>query len=335
MNETGTPRPMGGRVCVVTGATSGIGYETATGLAGLGATVIGVGRSRERCEAARAAIRSACGADVVFEVADLASGSEVRSLAGRIRGLTDRVDVLVNNAGAFTARRRVGPDGIEVQLAVNVLAPFLLTHELADLLGAAPEARVITLSSGSHFGARLRHLEQSRRGRYRGLGTYGATKAACILWSFELARQLGPGSTIRTYAVDPGLVNTDMGWKDASLLVRLVWLFRRRRGLSPREGARTSVYLASDPGVGSATGGYWKECTPVASSQLCREPGVAVALWKRWEELTGIGAGGYALPIRARAGVSRAPAVVGRPSASLAPSLSRGGAASSCGVDAS
>ena len=327
MNGTG---PMAEKVCVVTGATSGIGYETALALARLGAIVVGVGRSPERCEAARAAIRSAGEAegaahDVVYEPADLGSLAEVRSLAGRIRARARRLDVLVNNAGAFTARRRIGPDGLELQLAVNVLAPFLLTHELAGLLAAAPEARVITLSSGSHRGARLRHLDPPRRGRYSGLGTYEATKAACILWSYELARRLGPGSTIRTYAVDPGLVNTDMGLKDASPLVRVVWLLRRRQGTPPREGARTSVHLASAPGAGSPTGRYWKECAPVESSELSRDPRVALALWRRWEELTGIGAGRYALPFVAGAGVSRPPEAADRASACPAPSCSGAG----------
>jgi retinol dehydrogenase 12 len=323
MAGKGAEGTMAGKVCVITGATSGIGYETALALATLGAAVIGVGRSPERCEEARSTICRATegtAPEPVYEVADLGSLRDIRLLAGRIRARTSRVDVLIHNAGAFTARRRRGPEGVETQLAVNVIAPVLLTHELAGSLAAAPEGRVITLSSGSHRGARLRFLDPRRRGRYRGLRTYEATKAACLMWSSELARRLGPESTIRTFAVDPGLVNTDMGLKDASLLARAVWLVRRRRGITAREGARTSVFLASDPGAGSATGRYWKECAPVESSALTRDTGAAGRLWQRWEELSGIGVGAYALPLPAR--LSRAPAASDRSSVVPAPSCS-------------
>lgn len=294
MNANG---PMAHKVCVVTGATSGIGYETALGLARLGAEVIGVGRSADRALSAGLAIREASGSPAVsFEVADLASATEVRELAGRIRRRVHAVHVLVNNAGVFTARRRLSVDGVELQLAVNCRAPFLLTHELMPLLAAAPEARVITVSSGSHVGAGLRWLDPDLRGRYHGLWTYGACKLAGILVSYELARRLGAGSRISTYAVDPGLVNTDMGLKDASRLVRLVWLLRRRGGVTANEGARTSVFLASDPEARRHTGAYWKECAIVPSSPESHDPDAATQVWRLMGRLAGLGGGGFRLP---------------------------------------
>lgn len=292
VEQTQSAARLEGKSCVVTGATSGIGYETARGLASMGARVIGVGRSVERCEAARAGIRAATeNPDVSFEVADLSSQGEIRELAARIRRRAGRVDVLVNNAGVFAARRRLSPDGIEMQLAVNHLAPFLLTHELMSALEAAPAARVVTLSSGSHFGARLHWLDLGLGGPYHGLRAYAHSKLACILWSYEMARRVGQDSRISTYAVDPGLVNTEMGMKDSSPVVRLVWLLRRRQGSTPVEGARTTIYVASDPAVPLDSGRYWRGCAAVPSSPESYDTEGARRLWTLSERLTGIGLG--------------------------------------------
>jgi NAD(P)-dependent dehydrogenase (short-subunit alcohol dehydrogenase family) len=162
-----------GKTCLVTGATSGIGFETALCLARSGARVIGVGRDPGRCAEAsphresrrRPARRS-------FEVADLSSQAEARALAMRLAGREPRLDVLVNNAGLFTLRRAVSVDGIEMQLAVNHLAPFLLTRELLPLLAAAPRARVVFVSSGSHVPGRIRWSDPGRRRFYNGLAAY-------------------------------------------------------------------------------------------------------------------------------------------------------------------
>jgi NAD(P)-dependent dehydrogenase (short-subunit alcohol dehydrogenase family) len=204
------------------------------------------------------------------------------------------VDVLVNNAGVFTARRRLSPDGLELQLAVNHLAPFLLSHELMPLLAVPPEARLLTLSSGSHFGATFAETDLGQSGPYNSLRTYGRTKLACVLFTYELARRLGPRSRISTYAVDPGLVNTDMGLKDASALVRIVWLVRRRKGRTPAEGAKTTLCLASDSAASAQTGRYWKDCRAIPSSRQSYDEGSARRLWELSERLTGIGR--FALP---------------------------------------
>jgi retinol dehydrogenase-12 len=292
---------MEGKVCVVTGGTSGIGLQTVLGLASLGAEVIGVGRSAERCDASAAAVRDRLPrAAVRYERAELASQGEVRDLGRRIREREGRVDVLINNAGTFVGRRKESPEGVELQLAVNCLAPFLLTAELWPALAAAPAARVVNVSSGSHLSVSLRLLERALDGarghgggRYRPLGTYGVTKLACILFTYELARRLGPASPVSTFAVDPGLVNTDMGLKDARPLVRFVWLVRRRRGITPAEGARTSIYLASDPEAPKRTGRYWKCCSEISSSPESRDVEAARLLWGRMEELAGLAPGGF------------------------------------------
>ena len=280
---------MSEKTCLVTGATSGIGYETALGLARMGARVIGVGRSAERCAAAQDAIVTATGnREVSFETADLSSQEAIRGLGSRVRGAVEGLDVLVNNAGTFTGRRRLSADGIELQLAVNFLAPFHLTHVLMPLLERPADARVVTLSSGSHFGAKPHWLDLGLGGPYFGLRAYGYTKLASIYFTFELARRMGEGSRLTTFAVDPGLVNTEMGMKDAGFLVRWIWNNRRKTGSTPEEGARTSLFVASDPAAPLDTGRYWKSCTPVPSSPESQDPVAAKQLWTLAERLCGI-----------------------------------------------
>jgi NAD(P)-dependent dehydrogenase (short-subunit alcohol dehydrogenase family) len=271
---------MTGKTCVVTGATSGIGFETALLLAQGGARLVGVGRDPGRCAEAAARIRAeATGAYVRFEAADLSSQAAVRALAARILDREARLDVLVNNAGLFTLERAESVDGIEMQLAVNHLAPFLLTRELLPPLAAAPCSRVVFVSSGSHFNARVRFHDPGRRLLYNGLAAYGQSKLAVLMTGVELARRLGPGSTIDTFAVDPGLVRTDIGAKDGSPLVRWIWDLRARGGISARQSAESVAWLAMDPSVEGVTGRYWKERRVVPSSRCSVDPEACRRLW--------------------------------------------------------
>ena len=283
---------MRGRTCVVTGATSGIGYELARILAGRGAVVIGVGRDPVRCSEAAARIRGETGNQrVFFEIADLSSQAEVRALAGRIRDRNDRIDVLVNNAGGFAFRRRETVDGIEMQFALNYLAGFLLTRLLLPTMTAAGSsggARVIMVSSGSHFSGRI-HWRDVGFGRlYNGLTAYDQSKFAAVLFTRELAWRLGPDSPVGVYAVDPGLVKTDIGMKGTGGLVRTVWRLRTRSGISPAEAAATVAFLALDPLIEGRTGLYWKGCRAVAPSKRALDPRDARRLWDLSEMLCGL-----------------------------------------------
>jgi retinol dehydrogenase 12 len=275
--------------CVVTGATSGIGFELARILAGAGARVIGVGRSPERCGSAAGELRSATGnRDVTYVTADLSSLSEIRALAERIREMTDQVDVLANNAGTFTLSRSETVDGLETQLVVNWLAGFMLTGLLLNRLLAAPAARVLATSSGSHFTGRIHWNDPGMRRGYHGLKAYDQSKLATVLFTSELARRLGTGSPVGTYAVDPGLVKTDIGMKGNGGLVRVIWKVRTRNGISPIDAARSLAYCAMDHDAAGKTGMYWKECRTLEPSARAQDREAAQRLWRMGEELCGV-----------------------------------------------
>jgi retinol dehydrogenase 12 len=276
---------MKGKTCLVTGATSGIGYETTRILAAAGAEVLGVGRDPERCARAETLLREATGGAVRFLAADLSSQADVRALAARVAGGRERLDVLVNNAGTFTSKRRESPDGVEMQFAVNHLSGFLLTRELLPMLRAAPSARVIGISSGSHYAGRMHWDDVGLSKRYFGLAAYDQSKLAVVLFCSELARRLGKDSRISTYAADPGLVKTEIGRKGTGFLVRLVWTLRARGGISAEESASWIAFLASDPGIQGMSGLYWKEGKPLQPSAVSRDLEEGSRLWELSERL--------------------------------------------------
>lgn len=284
-----------GKTMVITGATSGIGRAALRALAARGACVIGVGRSAARCrETQQAILAEFPDARVHFAVADLASQRQVRTLAATIREYVQsagggKLDALVNNAGTVSSWYTTTEDGYELQFAVNHLAPFLLTHELMPLLEAAASARVVTVSSGSHYGARIAWQDVMLRHRYGVLRAYKQSKLANVMFSAELNRRLGTASHIRAYAADPGLVSTAIGLKGTSGLANRVWRWRMARGASPEQAAGTVVYLASSPEVEGSTAVYWKDCRPKAPSRYARREDEAARLWALSERLCGVG----------------------------------------------
>jgi NAD(P)-dependent dehydrogenase (short-subunit alcohol dehydrogenase family) len=280
---------MKGKTCIVTGATSGIGREVALLLAAQGARVIGIGRDWNRCTEACSAIARATGNDdVVFEIADLSSLKEVRALAERLRTRYGRIDVLVNNAGTFTLMRKETTDGLETQLAVNWLAGFLLTGLLLPCLLAAPRARMVTLSSGSHYAGRIHWDDLQLRHGYHGLKAYDQSKLATVLFMAELARRHGGDGRLSTYAVDPGLVKTDIGMKQAGPLVRLVWKLRMRNGIPAGQAADSVAWCAAAPEAEGRSGLYWKEKLPVTPSPRASSREDALRLWSMGEKLCGL-----------------------------------------------
>ena len=278
--------PMSGQVCVVTGANSGIGKAAALTLARFGAEVILVCRDSARGEAARAEIAAAAAAGQPrLEIADLSSMTEVRDLAGRLSAL-GRLDVLINNAGLVLGERRTSADGFEYTFAVNHLAPFLLTNLLREQLAGSAPARVITVSSAAHRGARLNLDDLQLAGHFNGWRAYSNSKLANILFTTELAARL-TGTRVTANCLHPGTVNTGFG-RDGSRLLRFGLDLGRRFLRTAGQGADTVVYLASSPDVAGATGGYYVNRKLRTPSRAARDQATARRLWEISAELTGL-----------------------------------------------
>jgi len=285
---SGANRTMRGMTCLVTGATSGIGEQTASGLARLGATVLIVARDAERGAAVAADIRTAApqGRVELFG-ADLAVQADVRRLAADVADRHPRLDVLINNAAAVNAAHRLTSDGIEATLAVNHLAPFLLTHLLLEPLTAAPAGRVITVSSYMHHRVKTIPWDDLQgEHRYRGQDAYNLTKLMNILFTYELARRCA-GTSFTANALHPGWpLKTNLGREQhgaGGAFDRITKLV----GSSAAKGARTSLYLASSPAVAGTSGGYYAKCKPATSSKLSHDEDTARKLWQRSAQLCG------------------------------------------------
>jgi len=275
---------MGGKVVLITGGTSGIGRAAAAALAAMGAEVVVTGRDRERGEAAVEEIRRDSGNErVSLVLADLSVQAEVRGLAEEFRERHDRLDVLVNNAGLVQSRRVETPDGLELTLAVNHLAPFLLTDLLLDLLKKSAPSRVITVSSEARRGASIDFDDLQSERRYRGFPVYGMTKMANILFTYELAERL-EGTGVVANCLHPGAVSTNFAQNNRgpiALLFRLFKPFMR----SPEQGADTLVYLASSPEAGELNGKYLTDRKEVSPAEP-RDETSQKRLWEVSEELT-------------------------------------------------
>jgi NAD(P)-dependent dehydrogenase (short-subunit alcohol dehydrogenase family) len=291
MRERNTDdRLMAGRVCLVTGASSGIGREAAIGLARMGATVVLHGRDRRRSEAALAATRAASsGGSVELLTADLSSQAEVHRLAEEFSARYNQLHVLVNNAGVLRLSRETTVDGLEYTFALNHLAYFLLVHLLRERLGASAPARVVNVSSGAHQHAALDFEDLQGERRYNGLRAYGQSKLANILFTRELAARTS-GSDVTANSLHPGLVATRFGsgnrgvWRGLPLMLRLARPFLR----SPHRGAETMIYLASSSEVEGMSGRYFLDCREATPSHAAREEGAARRLWAESERLTGV-----------------------------------------------
>lgn len=269
---------MRGRVCLVTGATSGIGRVAATALAGMGATVLLAGRDQGRGEAAVTAIRQR-GGTAEFLRADFSSLGAVRELAAEVRSRHPRLDVLLNNAGGVNGERRLTQDGIEQTLAVNHLATFLLTEELLELLVASAPARIVTVSSEAHRVLKTLDFDNLHgEQRYKPFRAYAISKLANVLHTYELDRRLR-GSGVTANCLHPGVVRTGI-WRASRGILRLLTLAAQPFMISAERGAQPLVKLASDPALTAVSGRYFVKQKEVPSSPLSYDAEVARLLWE-------------------------------------------------------
>ncbi len=273
---------MRGTVCLVTGATGGIGYETALGLARLGARVAIVGRDPGKLQACADRIRAAVpGAAVEPHRADLSAQAEIRRLAGTLRSAYPRLDVLVNNAGAIFDRRTLTVDGIERTWALDHLGYVLLTLELLDTLkesaATGGKPRIVNVASAAHYRGHIDFDDVEGARRYRAMGAYAQAKLGNVLFTYALARRLR-GSGITVNAVHPGVVNTGFA-KNTGGLLGAAWALMRPFLITPEKGAQTSLRVASDPGLDGVTGRYFSHGRPKVSSAESRDEAVQERLW--------------------------------------------------------
>jgi NAD(P)-dependent dehydrogenase (short-subunit alcohol dehydrogenase family) len=285
-----TSATMQGKICLITGATSGIGLESARALARQGATVVLSGRDQGRGEAALAEVRRTVpDAKLDLMLADLTSLASVRKLAQDFQARYSRLDVLLNNAGLILDRRKVTTDGFEATFATNHLAHFLLTNLLLDMLKSSGTARVVNVSSEGHRFVSLGFLDdlQAERGSYSGTTVYSSSKLANILFSRALAKRL-TGTKVTSNSLHPGVVRTGFGHNSEGFFKHLVKLASPFM-LSAEGGARTSVYLASSPEVEGVTAKYFARCKVARESKAAQDDAAAERLWQKSVELTGVG----------------------------------------------
>jgi NAD(P)-dependent dehydrogenase (short-subunit alcohol dehydrogenase family) len=276
---------MQGKTVLITGATAGIGLKTAEALAAKGATLLIAGRDTAKTERVAASLRGK-GGDVTPFVADLSVQAEVRRLAEKVQAHTNRIDVLINNAGAVFAKRRESADGIELTFAVNHLAPFLLTNLLFDTLKASAPARVVTVASALHAQGTMDFEDLNYRCGWGPIKSYSRSKLANVMFAYELARR-ATGSGITSNALHPGLVASKFG-NNNKLLFGIVFRIVKLFAQSPEDGAKTSIHLASDPAVEGESGKYFGKSRVWASSEASHDETAWRRLWEVSVEMVGL-----------------------------------------------
>lgn len=278
---------MKGKIVLITGATSGIGRETALGLAKKGATLVLVGRSREKLDRTMSEIASQTGNRQLDSlVCDLTSMESVRRLAADFRAKYRRLDVLINNAGEIVSERKTTIDGYEYTLALDHLSHFLLTMLLMDIMKPSAPSRIINVSSSAHIFGHIDFDDLMGEKKYKAMRAYGQAKLANLLFTYELARRLA-GTGVTANALHPGVVRTNLGsgtkggW-------RILFMLEKPFAINARKGAETSIYLASSSEVTGTSGKYFAKKKEKRSSKEAYDESVAKRLWNESARLTGV-----------------------------------------------
>jgi NAD(P)-dependent dehydrogenase (short-subunit alcohol dehydrogenase family) len=275
------------RTAIVTGASAGIGLHTALGLAKTGMRVVMVGRNTARIEAARRAVMEGVpGAEIETALADFSSLDEVRALATDILARCERIDVLVNNAGLISPRYAVSAEGYELIVAVNHLASFLLTSLLLGRLTTSAPARIVTVASQAHRGARLDLATMTHPPNWTPLSAYGRSKLANVLFTRALARRLDPAHVVAC-CLHPGVIATDIGDRAGSI-AGLGWRLAKNFLPGPDKGARTSVFLATVADPAPFHGAYVIGKAVTEPDPAARDDRLGEALWEESKRLVGL-----------------------------------------------
>lgn len=276
---------MQGKVCLVTGSSSGMGLVTARELAAMGASVVMLCRNRAKGEAVQAQIKAASGNNQVdLIVADLSELSQVRRAASEFKEHYTQLHVLINNAGGMNAERKVTSDGLEATFVTNYLAPFLLTQLLLNVLQASAPARIININAPAHKIGKIDFTNLQGNRHYNALKAYSQAKLAQIYFTYELAEQLkGTGVTVN--ALDPGHVVTNFNNSTKGLMHVIAQVIYFFDGISPEKGAQTTLYLATSPEVEGVSGKYFLNCKPIPSSRRSYNVAVRQRLWNVSQEL--------------------------------------------------
>jgi NAD(P)-dependent dehydrogenase (short-subunit alcohol dehydrogenase family) len=276
---------MQGKVCVITGATSGIGLIAAERLGAMGARLVLVGRDPARGDAALAQLRQRVpGLAVGIHYADLSRLSEMNRLADAIAAAEPRIDVLINNAGAIFQTRGVTEDGLERTFALNHMSYFVLSNRLRDRLVAAAPARIVSTASDAHRGNTLDFADLQSEHNYRAFRAYGRSKLCNILFTRELARWLA-GTAVTANCLHPGFVATRFGDNVGGLMGIAIGLGKRLVAITPEQGAETIVHLASAPTLAGVSGGYFAKSRPATPTAAAQDDAAARRLWEESAKL--------------------------------------------------
>ena len=284
-------QPLADKVVIVTGATSGIGWEASVSFARMGARLIMIGRDAVKTGQRVEEVRQRSESRTVDSfLCDFASQAQVRRLAEEFRARYDRLHVLVNNAGTVFTKRTLTVDGVESTFAVNYLGPFLLTNLLLDVLKASAPARVIIVSSSGHYSGTMDFDDLGFEHGYQIMRAYGRSKLAAVLFTRELAKRL-EGTNVTVNALHPGTVATSI-WDRAPAYTRPIFSVAKRLFMiSPEAGAETIVYLATSPEVEGKTGLYFEKNRAKFPSRLAQDDAVAKRLWDESARLVKLPAG--------------------------------------------
>lgn len=268
------------KIAMITGVTSGIGFATANELIKQGFEIIGVYRSEKKRISAEKSFENNCH----FIKGDLSSQSDIREIAKSTKEYLNSkgLDVLINNAGAFFSHYKLSDDGVEMQFAINTIAPHLLSVLLFDSIKKA-NGRIINVSSSSHYKTKIKFTDMQLSKNYSQLRAYKQTKLLSVILSREFNKH---SKDVKMYMADPGLVNTEIGFKNTYGIAKFIWKYRKNKGQTPEQGANTTVHLATASSFQDNL--YWKNATPQKPNPNALKDNDAIIVWNYAQKICGI-----------------------------------------------